>query len=306
MKSPVLFVIFCREDTTRKVFELIREAKPPRLYVAADGPRNNRPDDKLKCEATRKIIENVDWECEVRTLFQKNNLGCGRGVSTAITWFFENEEQGIILEDDILPNIEFFTYCDEMLERYKNSEQIQLVTGYNFFFDGYTAQYSYYMSHFLQIWGWASWRRVWKTYEYDTKKLNRKDFLRKLKNAFPHPVYRYYKNIFDVMSKHKNDTWDYQFFFNQILYQRFSIIPFTNLIENIGFGSAEASHATDNENELIRQLINHKSHPILPLKHPESVYQDPDAEKIYGMMAHSEKSCIIYRVFRRIMRLAGI
>lgn len=306
MKSPILFVIFSREDTTRQVFDRIREAQPPRLYIAADGPRHNRADDKSKCETTRKIIEGVDWECEVKTLFQENNLGCGRGVSTAISWFFENEEQGIILEDDILPNIEFFRYCDEMLERYKNSEQIQLVAGYNFFFDGYTAQYSYYMSHFLQIWGWASWRRVWETYEYNAKKLNRKDFLWKLKSNFPQPVYRYYKNIFDVMSEHKNDTWDYQFFFNQILYERYSIIPFTNMIENIGFGSAEASHPTDKDNEFIQQLINHKSHPIYPLKHPENIYQNPDADKIYARMAQNEKPCIIYRIFKRIVRLVGI
>lgn len=301
MKSPVLFVIFCRENTTRQVFERIREAKPPRLYVAADGPRQNRIDEKTKCEATRKIIEGVDWKCDVKTLFHDNNLGCGRGVSTAISWFFENEEQGIILEDDILPNIEFFKYCDEMLDRYKYNENIQLITGFNFFFDGYPSQYSYYMSHFLQIWGWASWRRVWQTYEYDSKKLQREEFLKKLKDNFSRPVYRYYKNIFDMMSEYKNDTWDYQFFFNQTIYERFSIIPFSNLVENIGFGSADSSHPTDTKNVFIRQLTNHKSHPIYPLKHPEIIFRDPEADKIYASLAHYKNRCFIYRAISKTL-----
>ena len=137
MKSPVLFIIFIREDTTRKVFEKIREAKPPRLYIAADGPRPGRPDDIEKCKATRSIVNDIDWECEVKTLFRDENLGCGKGVSSAITWFFDNEPEGIIIEDDILPNMEFFKFCDEMLEKYRDDERIQLVAGFNSFFDGF-------------------------------------------------------------------------------------------------------------------------------------------------------------------------
>ena len=137
MISPVLFLIFKRAETTKKVFERIKEAKPPKLYIAADGPRRDRPEEVAKCVETRKIVENIDWPCEVYRLYREENLGCGKGVSSALDWFFDNEEQGIIIEDDILPNIDFFKYCDEMLELYKNDERIQLITGRNAFFEEY-------------------------------------------------------------------------------------------------------------------------------------------------------------------------
>lgn len=303
MKSPVLFIIFIREDTTRRVFEQIRKAKPPRLYIAADGPRPDRPDDIEKCKATRSVVNDVDWDCEVKTLFREKNLGCGKGVSSAITWFFENEEQGIIIEDDILPNPEFFIYCDEMLEHYKNSEKIQLIAGYNFFFDGYSSPYSYYMSRFLQIWGWASWRRVWQTYTFDTKQLDRREYLNRLKEQYSKPVCRYYKRYFDIMSTNKVDTWDYQFFFNMVLFGRYSIIPYSNLIENIGFGTLEASHATDSKNDFIKKLINHHSHPIYPIIHPDGDYLDSEADKTYAKMAQIEMHSIIYRAIRKVVRM---
>lgn len=303
MKSPVLFIIFKRESTTKRVFERIRDAQPPKLYIAADGPRASRPDEIEKCEQTRKLVEVVDWPCEVHRLYRVENLGCGKGVSSAISWFFEHEEQGIILEDDILPNLDFFTFCDEMLDRYKENDSIQLITGYNFFFDGYPSPYSYYMSRFLQIWGWASWRRVWKTYVLDTQRLDKKEYLRKLKKNYPFPTYRYYRDKFGLMEKYKNDTWDYQFFFNQVLYNRFSIIPYVNVTENIGFGSEEASHITDTQDEFIFKLINHHSHAIYPIKHPETFFHDLDADRLYAKMAQNEIPCFIYRVFRKILRI---
>ncbi len=305
MKSPVLFIIFIREDTTRRVFEQIRKVKPPRLYIAADGPRPDRPDDIEKCKATRSVVNDVDWDCEVKTLFREKNLGCGKGVSSAITWFFENEEQGIIIEDDILANPEFFMYCDEMLDRYKNDEKIQLIAGYNVFFDGYSSPYSYYMSKFLQIWGWASWRRVWQTYVFDTKQLDRKEYLKKLKSQYNIPVYRYYKRFFDVMASNKVDTWDYQFFFNMVLYDRYSIIPFSNLVENIGFGTFEASHATDSKNAFIKKLINHRSSAIYPIRHPKGNYFDTEADKTYAKMAQIEKRSFLLRAIRKVSRLVS-
>ena len=302
MKSPVLFVIFLREDTTRKVFERIREAKPPRLYVAADGPRPGRPDDIEKCKATRSIINEVDWDCEVKTLFREKNLGCGKGVSSAITWFFENEEQGIILEDDILPNKEFFQFCDEMLDLYKNDERIQLVAGYNAFFDGYEAPYSYYMSKFLPIWGWASWRRVWNTYNLDAAKIDKVEFLSKLKTRYSKPVYRHYKSIFNMMSNHKNDTWDYQFFFNQIMFDRYSIIPFKNLTANIGCGTGDASHASSSTDDYIQRIINHHSKTIYPLSKPESIYLNTAADDMYAKLSRWEQPTLVKRIINRVVR----
>ena len=130
--TPILFVIFNRLDTTFKVFEKIREIKPKKLYIAADGPRKQIEGENEKCAKVRSIETLVDWDCEVKTLFQSENLSCGPAVSTAISWFFNNEEQGIILEDDCLPNTSFFHFCEEMLNYYKENETIMHIGGTNF------------------------------------------------------------------------------------------------------------------------------------------------------------------------------
>src|SRR4051794_16793681 len=119
VRSPLLFIIFNRPDTTQKVFDQIKKAKPTRLYVAADGPRITRTSDYILCKQTRNIVNDIDWDCEVKTLFREKNLGCKEAVSSAITWFFENEEEGIILEDDCLPADSFFKFCDLLLEKYR-------------------------------------------------------------------------------------------------------------------------------------------------------------------------------------------
>ena len=132
LKTAVLFLIFNRPDTTKQVFEAIRKSKPPRLYVAADGPRTDKSGEAEKVEQVRRIAMQVDWNCEVKTLFREENLGCGKAVSSAITWFFKNEEEGIILEDDCLPNQSFFWFCEELLERYRDDMRIMAVSGDNF------------------------------------------------------------------------------------------------------------------------------------------------------------------------------
>ena len=300
MKSPVLFIIFKRENTTKRVFDRIREARPPKLYIAADGPRESRPEEKVKCEQTRKIVELIDWDCEVHRLYRDKNLGCGKGVSSAITWFFQHEEQGIILEDDVLPNKDFFSFCDEMLDRYKDNHQIQLVAGFNFFFDGYSSPYSYYMSRFLQIWGWASWKRVWDTYENDISRLPQSNVISCLKKCFPRSVYRYYKKVYFSMLKRESDTWDHQFFFNQLLYNRYSIIPYHNLISNIGCGTEEASHITNSGDRMIELIIEHESESLGTLRHPDQMYYDSKADLIYAINSQVSIRPFIIRVINRI------
>ena len=118
LNTAVLFLVFNRLDTSKQVFQAISQAKPPRLYVAADGARVSKEGESEKVQAVRDyIMQNIDWKCEVKTLFRDENLGCKYAVSGAITWFFQNEEQGIILEDDCLPNQSFFWFCEELLER---------------------------------------------------------------------------------------------------------------------------------------------------------------------------------------------
>lgn len=166
LSTPVLLIIFKRPDTTRQVLQAIRQVKPRQLFVAADGPRPDHPDEAEKCHQTRAVIEEVDWKCEVQTLFQQRNLGCGpgpvTGPVTAITWFFHNVEQGIILEDDCLPDLSFFRFCEELLDRYRYTEQIMHISGNNFLYGRKRGSASYYFSKYTHVWGWATWRRAWK------------------------------------------------------------------------------------------------------------------------------------------------
>ncbi|WP_300911613.1 glycosyltransferase family 2 protein [Muribaculum intestinale] len=297
MRSPVLFLIFNRPDTTERVFEEIRKAQPPRLYIAADGSRADRPGEKELCEKTRTVYRKIDWDCEVKTLFREENLGCGRAVSQAITWFFDNEPEGIILEDDILPHPDFFPYCDELLDRYRDNEEIQLITGRNNFFNGYNNIYSYYMSSYFHIWGWASWRRVWNTYEFDASRLSKDGFMQKISQRLPKKGISYWSDIFDMMLLHKCNTWDYQLYFNQILNDRYTIIPYSNLTQNIGFGN-NATHTGKSD---IRQVL-HQRNKILPLNHPNGVMEDKLADIIHMENMWLYKQNILSRICRRLNR----
>ena len=296
MNSPVLFLIFKREDVTRRVFERICEAKPPRLYIAADGPRPNHPDEMAKCEATRKVVDRVDWPCEIHRLYHNTNLGCGRGVSEAITWFFEHEEQGIIIEDDILPHIDFFRYCDEMLERYKDNERVQLISGYNYFFEDFPSDVSYYMSSYMHIWGWASWRRVWQTYQFDLNKYPKSRMQKMIRKRLCAKSARYFLWIYSKMQQMEIDTWDYQLSFNQYYYDRYSICPFINMVENIGMGSKDATHTT---NEDLR-ISGHKAQSPYPIKHPQVFYTSSVSDAIDMMNNGQVRDVLIVRFLKRI------
>ena len=300
MISPVLFLIFKRAETTKKVFERIKEAKPPKLYIAADGPRRDRPEEVAKCVETRKIVENIDWPCEVYRLYREENLGCGKGVSSALDWFFDNEEQGIIIEDDILPNIDFFKYCDEMLELYKNDERIQLITGRNAFFEEYKSNYSYYLSILFHIWGWASWRRVWKTYHFETSELSMDVFKERLLNRGGSPkMHKYWIDVFKMMQNNPIDTWDYQLYFNEVFFNRYSIVPYINMTENIGFNSIDAAHTIlDNSKE-----ANHRAQSPYPLSHPSVVSLDMGADNVFAMNFGFVKLTLCERIIRKLKKV---
>lgn len=278
MRSPILFLIFKRPDTTQRAFERIREARPPRLYIAADGPRADRPGEKEKCEETRRLTENVDWPCEVHRLYRDSNLGCGKGVSSAITWFFEQEEEGIIIEDDILAHPDFFRYCDEMLEKYREDESIQLIAGRNAFYKAMPHASSYYMSNYMMIWGWASWRRVWKTYCFDVAALSRERFEEAVRSKMPRPSHAFMRQIFTMMENHRCDTWDYQLFINQTLYHRYSIIPYVNMVENLGLGSPDAVHTVAED----PKKAGYRAESPYPLVHPKAFILDEKADDLHA------------------------
>jgi len=169
LNTPVIFVIFNRPETTERVFETIREAKPKKLLVIADAPRATHPDDIERCAAARAIINRVDWECEVLTNYADVNLGIGKRPATGFDWAFTLVEEAIILEDDCLPHPTFFRYCEELLDRYRHDLRIMSISGQNVQFGQSRTPYSYYFSRYHHIWGWATWRRAWQHFDIEMK-----------------------------------------------------------------------------------------------------------------------------------------
>ena len=182
-KTPILFLIFNRPDLTDIVFKRIREVKPKYLYIAADGPRLTHPDDFEKCKRAREIVLNlIDWQCELKILFRNENLGCGKAISEAITWFFNHVEEGIVLEDDTFPSLSFFTFTSWALNKYRNNKNVMLITGTNFQLGKKRGLGDYYFSYYPNSWGWASWKRAWSFYEYTVK--NFSDYEKSLENIY--------------------------------------------------------------------------------------------------------------------------
>lgn len=264
--TAVLFLVFNRPNTTRQVFDAIRQAKPPRLYIAADGARANKAGEAERCEEVRRIATAVDWPCEVKTLFRDENLGCKRSVSGGITWFFEHEEQGIILEDDCLPHPDFFRFCEELLERYVDDERISVITGNNFQDDQKRGDASYYFSKYNHCWGWASWRRAWQHYQGDLPFWPAWSQSNDWHVINPDPVERrFWTKIFETVRAGKVDSWAYPWT-GCVWHQKgLTITPNANLVSNIGFGpdSTHTASPDSPQANMVTQKIGALVHPTL-------------------------------------------
>jgi hypothetical protein len=273
----VLFIIYNRPCPTSLVFSQIRKAKPKRLYIAGDGPKDK--EDEEKCRKCREIATQVDWDCEVKICFSDTNLNCGRGPYEAMKWFFTNEEQGIILEDDCLPALSFIRYCKELLDRYKNDNRIMMISGNNYR-DVWNndKDNSYYFSNFTLTWGWATWRRAWEMYDYtltDFPELMKKKYL---ENAFMGPLDRMFRlsKLKSTYDRWPNiDWWDYQWQYNLITQSGLCIVPEVNLVRNTGF-DCDATHTTNYKDEKRKMSL---SEIQFPLRHPRYVMQNVEADK---------------------------
>lgn len=277
LETPVLLIIFNRFDTTRQVFEAIKKQKPNKFFIAADGARSDVPGDVEKCSLIRKwVLENIDWECEVKTLFQEQNLGCGNGPATAISWFFDHVEEGIILEDDCVPDISFFEYCAILLEKYRHVNSISIISGSNF---DKNCKYkpvgeSYFFSVFPFTWGWATWKRNWNHFDRTIKKWGNTDKRLFLEFISDNTEFKsLWKKIFDDIFKDQpSDIWDYQFFFASFWQKQLSIIPSVNLVTNIGDGT-EATHTQCYGSEMTNVPRSSISFPLI---HPSSITRNLD------------------------------
>lgn len=233
---PILFMIFKRPNTTVRVFEAIRAARPAKLFIAADAPRPNVPGEIEKCAAVREIVRNVDWPCEVKTLFREQNLGCGKAVAGALEWFFSQVEEGIILEDDILPDPTFFPYCAALLERYRDNDRIMMISGYNPLAhrigDG-----DYYASSTVQIWGWATWRRAIAKFDFRMERYPAFRAAGRIAESLREKRHQeHFIREFDMYAAGRCNNWDQQWMFSVLDQRGICLIACNNLVKNIGFG----------------------------------------------------------------------
>jgi len=276
LKTPVAFIIFNRPDTTTRVFAEIAKAKPSKLLVVADGARTNKDGEAEKVAATRAIVKQIDWECELLTNFSEENLGCKKRVSSGIDWVFDQVEEAIILEDDCLPDPTFFRFCQELLERYRYDQRIGIISGDNFQFGRYRNHDSYYFSKYVHIWGWATWRDRWQaSYDVELKKwpaVRNGRWLEDMVGSKQESAF--WKIIFERIYRNEFDTcWDYQWLFANWIEGRINIMPNVNLISNIGFG-VDATHTVRGshlENLPVDKIV-------FPMTHPVGVFQNREAD----------------------------
>ena len=260
IRTAVLFLVFNRPDTTIQVFNKIRQAKPPRLYVVADGPRRGmNEEEKKKIKKVRKIVEMVDWPCEVKRLFRSKNLGCAKSIIGGLNWFFQNENQGIILEDDVLPSKAFFFHIEKNLDVYKNKKKVWVISGTNILSESKKNPAPCFSLHGT-VWGWGTWKDRWKKFK---KKVPNYKKLKHYPTSFSEKI-NFLKIINEVKKDKRSNTnkyWDYYWLINRIENNGLTLIPKYNYAKNIGFFSGN----------------NFSKNKKIPFNYPKisNIYYDP-------------------------------
>ena len=275
--TPILFCIFNRPNVTQQVFQAIKRHQPEKLFICADGPRTDLPQEAHLVQQARHIATQVDWDCELRTNFSEVNLGCKHRMASGVSWAFEHTDELIIIEDDCLPDPTFFSFCTALLDRYRNNEQIMMISGDNFqppsTRSNQTA--SYYFSRWTHIWGWATWKRAWQHFDVEM-------------GDWPQTASRsaietwcdstseidHWTNLFNAQHAGEIDTWDFPWMYTCWKRNGLTVLPRHNLVTNLGF-SASATHTTDTNS----RLANLPVQPIkTPLIHPSAIARDIDAD----------------------------
>jgi len=298
---PVLMLVFNRPELTQRVLDRLLEINPKKIYIVADGPRENRPDDVAKSEKTRACFECIPDHIEVIRLFRTANLGCKRSVADGISWFFGQESMGIILEDDCLPDLSFFEFARQLLLYYEHDDTVMHIGGNNF--QGGIKRgepgASYYFSNIPHVWGWATWRRAWKKYDIEIKALAKFARTHSAKDLGWEWYYYYkYMRNFKRVAANRIDTWDYQWHFTVWNEGGLSIIPNINLVENIGFGQ-DATHTVSAD----ERLIVPAEEMIFPLVHPRHKLADSKADN-FSLGRYMGKNWL-ERIQRKLAEVLG-
>ena len=295
-KVPVLVLGFNRPDRVEKLFEVLAVIRPERLFFAVDGPRKDNLQDHERVAQTRKLIEVVDWDCDIQTQFQTENLGCAGGVTAGINWFFSQVPEGIILEDDVIPAESFFQFCAELLVRYWNDQRVWCISGSNRLPSSeLSPNYSYRFSAIPQVWGWATWRDRWEKYSLDISnwRANGLSHHKLLKTVGYSPsAFAFWSANFDLMARMAVDTWDTQMVNAAMRNSALAVIPNENLVENIGWGT-DATHTVE-----LPPYIQPVGELQFPLRHPE-VSVDTKADRAMNRLVYQATPVGLARQFMR-------
>jgi hypothetical protein len=277
LQTPVALFIFNRTEQTQRVFAEIARARPRRLLIIADGPRTAA--EAELCQATRQIIQQVDWDCELLTDLAEQNLGCKQRMLSGLNWVFEQCAEAIVLEDDCLPHPSFFSFCAELLEWYRDEPRVLAISGNNFLPAKMQQRMraSYYFSQSPLTLGWAAWRRTWELFDFEIKawpRLRETDWLAR---RLSHPQFKpYWEKIFDATYRGETNAWDYQLTFAGWRHECLSIVPRVNLVSNIGFGPA-ATHTLDPQSHLANLPAYELAKPLI---HPRRIERNRQADEV--------------------------
>lgn len=306
LTTPIAFIAFNRPRHTLKTFESIRAQQPTELFLISDGPRPRHPTDTENCHHVREILAGVDWPCTVHRNYSDVNMGCKARVISGLNWVFEKVDRAIILEDDCLPNDDFYPFCQELLERYRDDARVMTITGNNFQDGQLRGDDSYYFSKYNHIWGWATWRRAWQKNDptlsfWPTWKIS-SDWVT---HSPDHLERAHWSGIFDQMYRNEIDTWDYPWTANIWYHGGLIATPNVNLVTNIGFGP-DGTHTVSYQDE--EGIATHSLQ--WPLHHPHQVSQNTQADRyvydhLLGGIYKRFPQALLYlpaRIYRKMVR----
>ena len=277
MTQPVLFTGFNRPETTARVFDAVRSYRPLALFVALDGPRPDRPGEDDRCSAVRAIVHEINWPCNVEYLLHEENLGCRRAMTEAIDWFFDQVEEGIILEDDCLPSPGFFDFAEALLDRYRTDERVWMICGTNVLRRWRPTEASYHFAPYGAVSGWASWRRAWQHADTGLASLDSQSRVAEARRSWGEARWdAVHPQLLGVVEG-RIDTWDYGWHFTYASHGGLAAFPAENLVTNIGYGP-DATHTKRGRDRLARLPAGRLDAPLI---HPATVEPDLDYDRNY-------------------------
>lgn len=263
--APVAFIIFRRPDLTKRVFERIRQARPRQLFIIADGPHSE--EDWPRCLEARRVVEEIDWPCEVQRNYSRHNQGCRDRVVSGLDWVFTRVNEAVVIEDDCLPSPDFFPFCAELLRRYRDDERVMHIAGSNFSMSANDSSHWYFFSRYAHVWGWATWARAWRKLDLNLHRWA------EFKNGLADAVFcddrerkHWMRKLRAFASGERRDTWDYPWQFSIWIHNGLCAVPKVNLVSNIG-------HRPDGTHTMSQSpLANLATENLpLPLTHPPLV-----------------------------------